>query len=141
VPEHKDKYVGKHVPTCRSSWESRFCHWVDHLDVAIEWASEPFGLQYSYRSENGAPVWGLYVPDYYVKMMTNSGVKKFLIEVKPYKQTVPPVAPKTNRKTSLDRYRGEQVLFAKNMSKWEYAKKFCKRHGMEFKIVTEKDVF
>lgn len=141
IPNNISKYVGKHVPVYRSSFELRVCTFFDTISSVIEWASEPMAIQYSYMSEDGSPLWSLYIPDYYVKMNTNSGVKKFLVEVKPYKQTVPPVPPKRNTKKSAERFRCERILYAKNQSKWFYAKKFCDRHGMEFKIVTEKDIF
>jgi len=29
------------------------------------------------------------------------------------------------------------MTYAKNVSKWEYATKYCKDRGIEFKIITE----
>ena len=141
TPVNTEKYVGKHIPTYRSSWELRVCNFFDMTSVVLEWASEPVAIQYTYRSVNGQPVWGLYIPDYYVKMKTQTGIKSFLVEVKPHKQCIPPVPPKTNRASSLEKYRSAQVLYVKNQSKWEYAKRFCVIHGMEFKVITEKDIY
>jgi 4-hydroxyphenylpyruvate dioxygenase-like putative hemolysin len=58
-----------------------------------------------------------------------------MIEVKPEKETKPPV-----QKRKTKRYIQESVTYIINQSKWKAATEFCKDHGWEFKVVTEKDL-
>jgi hypothetical protein len=140
-PINKQKYIGKKIPTYRSGWEKEVCIKFDQSPFVVEWASEPFAIQYRFIDPStGIEKWSLYVPDYYAKMNTNRGVVRFLIEVKPYKQSVEPVPPKKRNPKALRRYDAEKVLYAKNSAKWHYAKLFCKANGLEFKILTEKDM-
>ena len=62
-------------------------------------------------------------------------VKKYLIEVKPKRQTKPHV-----KKTSKKAYIYEAHEYAKNTAKWKMAKEYCKDRMMEFKILTEKEL-
>ena len=140
-PKNKDKYIGKKIPTYRSGWEKEVCIKFDDSPFILEWASEPFAIQYKFIDlELGKEKWALYIPDYYAKMQTNRGVVRFLIEVKPYNQTIEPRPPKVRNQKALRRYDGERMLFAKNSAKWRYAGLFCKANGLEFKILTEKDM-
>jgi 4-hydroxyphenylpyruvate dioxygenase-like putative hemolysin len=58
-----------------------------------------------------------------------------MIEVKPERETKPPV-----QKRKTKRYIQESVTYIVNQSKWKAATEFCKDHGWEFKVVTEKDL-
>jgi len=60
-------------------------------------------------------------------------LKKFLIEIKPHAQTLPPV--QTRNTKSLLRRQGEYI---KNQKKWEAARAFAAKHGSEFVVLTEK---
>ena len=59
--------------------------------------------------------------------------KTLLIEIKPEKETVPPVG---QRKTK--QYVSEGLTYIKNMNKWEAANSFAKDRGWEFQVWTEK---
>tara|TARA_B100001113_G_scaffold267163_1_gene221952 strand:- start:5297 stop:5560 length:264 start_codon:yes stop_codon:yes gene_type:complete len=59
--------------------------------------------------------------------------KKYLVEIKPKFQTVPPKTPK--RKTK--KYLNEVKTYVKNMSKWEAAEKWSIDRGYKFQIWTE----
>ena len=67
-----------------------------------------------------------------VKVKWKNG-KTTLIEIKPEIQTQPP--KKQSRKSQ--KYLKEVMTYAKNISKWEQAEKYCKRRGWDFKIYTE----
>ena len=70
--------------------------------------------------------------------MKESGgkVKKYVVEVKPKKQTQPP--KKGERVTKSYVY--ESVTYAVNQAKWKAAEEFCKDNGVEFKIITEDEL-
>jgi len=123
------KILCKRKDTCiyRSSWEKTLMVHLDTNDAIKGWCSECVMIPYYF---NGKP--HRYYPDFLV--MDNEGNTK-LIEVKPHRQTIPPrKSKKKSKKTNLY----EQVTYHKNLAKWEAAKKFCKKRGWEFKIVTEK---
>ena len=62
--------------------------------------------------------------------------KKYLIEIKPYKQTLPPIKPSRQTK----KYLYEAYEYAKNQAKWKVAKEFCEDRQWEFKVLTEKEL-
>ena len=70
-------------------------------------------------------------------MKTRDGIKKFLIEVKPYKQTIRPEVKLTKFNKPRKSTVYEQLTYIKNKAKWEAAEKWCKKHDMEFTILTE----
>ena len=70
-------------------------------------------------------------------METPNGPKKFLIEIKPDKQTRAPTPSKRKKKTTI---LYENAMFAVNTKKWEAATQFAKNKGMQFMIITEKDL-
>jgi hypothetical protein len=83
-----------------------------------------------------------YYPDFYVEMIDKDNqVKKYIIEVKPSKQTEPPKAPKNSNGRSQRRYMLEAQTYVINRCKWESATEFCKKNGFEFKVITEKEIF
>ena len=77
-----------------------------------------------------------YFVDFYIEVKEQDGVKKYLIEVKPERFTKPPKPGK--RKTR--KYLQEIAQYGVNEAKWKSAMDFCKSQGMEFKIVTEKEL-
>ena len=66
----------------------------------------------------------------------NGKIKRYVIEVKPAKQTKPPVKPKRQTKG----YIIEAYEYAKNQAKWKMAREFCADRQWEFKVVTEKEL-
>jgi len=131
-PSHPKKYKGD--PTniiYRSLWERKFMRYCDLNENILEWGSEEIALPYR------SPVDGRvhrYFPDFYIKVKeSNSLIKKYLIEVKPKKQTVPPKKPQRQTKG----YIREAYEYAKNQSKWAAAREFCADRGWEFKVITE----
>jgi hypothetical protein len=78
-----------------------------------------------------------YFPDFLIKVKESDGnIKKYMIEIKPSKQTIPP--PKPKRQTQ--KYIAEVYEYAKNQSKWEAAREWCADRGYEFKIITEHEL-
>jgi hypothetical protein len=134
-PSYPQKYKGD--PTniiYRSLWERKFMVYCDKNQNILEWGSEELALPYR------SPIDGRihrYFPDFYIKVKESTGqIKKYLIEVKPKRQTIEPEVQK--RKTK--QYIYEVVEYAKNQAKWKAAKEFCKDRLWEFKIITEDDL-
>jgi len=134
-PSNYQKYKGD--PTniiYRSLWELKFMNWCDRNENILEWGSEEFWIPYVSPIDNRVH---RYFPDFYLKVREQNGsIKRYVIEVKPLKQTVEPQAPK--RKTK--KYLYEAMEYAKNQAKWKAAKEFCDDRRYEFKIITEKEL-
>jgi hypothetical protein len=78
-----------------------------------------------------------YFPDFIIKVKESNGsIKKYVIEIKPKRQTAPP--PKPQRQTK--KYLYEAYEYAKNQAKWEAAKEWCADRGYEFKVLTENEL-
>jgi hypothetical protein len=107
-----------------------FANWCDKNPSIVRWSSEETIVPYRCPTDGK-------IHRYFVdfKITVKEG-KTFLVEVKPAKQTLPPVYP--GRQTQ--RYLTESMLFIKNQAKWEAARNYCKDRGWEFKIITEKEL-
>ena len=85
-PSFPDKYRGD--PTniiYRSLWERKFCVYCDLNENIIEWASEEKCIPY--RSPLDGKI-HRYFPDFLIKVKeANGSIKKYMIEIKPKKQT------------------------------------------------------
>ena len=134
-PSYPRKYKGD--PTniiYRSLWERKFMVYCDKNDNILEWASEEIAIPYRSPVDNRVH---RYFPDFYMKVKERGGkVKRYVIEVKPAKQTKPPVKPKRQTKG----YIREAYEYAKNQAKWKMAKEFCADRQWVFKVVTEKEL-
>ena len=103
--------------------------WCDVTSSVQEWGSEEIIIPYI------SPVDGKrhrYFPDFYVKIQN----RKYLVEVKPFRQTREPKTQKRNTK----RYINEVVTYHINKAKWKAATEFCKDNSWEFMLITEKEL-
>lgn len=132
VMKNPEKYKGKTPPFYRSSYEFAFMCFCDRDENVLEWSSESNIVNYICPTDGKRHA---YWVDNYVKLKTDTGVKKYLVEVKPHKFTLPPVS-KGKRKSSSLLY--EQATYIKNQAKWLAAKKYAEEYGMEFMVITEK---
>ena len=134
-PSYPRKYKGD--PTniiYRSLWERKFMVYCDKNESILEWASEEISIPYRSPIDNRVH---RYFPDFYMKVKERGGnVKRYVIEVKPAKQTKPPVKQKRQTKG----YIREAYEYAKNQAKWKMAREFCADRQWEFKVVTEKEL-
>ncbi len=122
----------------RSSWESRVFYYMDHNLNVVEWSSEKLIIPYVFRLDGKAH---RYYPDVVAKINTKDGIKTFVIEVKPFRQTCEPTKPKNRSLERKARFEKEMHTYIKNDDKWKAAKDYCERNGYEFKIFTEKEIF
>jgi hypothetical protein len=133
IPKNTKKYVGSYPIIIRSGWERRFCTWVDVNQNIIEWSAEDIVIPYLDPIILNKK--RRYYPDFWIKTKNN---QRFIIEVKPLKDTRPPRASKKkSRKTILT----EQKTYKMNLAKFKAAKQYADKMGMTFKIITEKELF
>lgn len=131
-PKNPSKYKGDPSGIVfRSSWELKFMLYLDaHPDV-LEWSSEEFAIPYR------SPVDGRihrYFPDFWVKQKNiNGDIETVVVEIKPKKQTEPPVVQ--TRRTK--RYINEVMTWGVNSAKWQAAEEYCSERKWKFRIFTE----
>lgn len=130
-PVNKEKYKGTLPIFYRSSYELRYSRWCDHNPNVISWGSETVIVPYS------NPLTGnisRYFVDFNITIKTKDGtIRKYLVEIKPSIQTLPP-KPGKNTKALLRR----QAEYIKNRAKWAAAEQYAKKQNKEFVILTEK---
>ena len=130
-PTNPKKYVGDpNRIVYRSLLERRFMLYCDRTPEIIAWASEEIAIKYYNPLDKRVH---RYFPDFIVKTDKD---KKYIIEIKPYKQTLKPKVPSKKTKSFLR----ESFEYIKNISKWQAAKVYAEEKGYEFKIMTEKEL-
>ncbi len=130
-PTNPKKYVGNtNQIVYRSLLERRFMRYCDLNKDILYWASEELPVRYYSPLDKK---YHRYFPDFIVKTVNND---KYMIEIKPSRQAVKPKPPKKKTKS----YMRESFEYIKNQAKWQAAKAYCEDKGMQFKIITEKDL-
>ena len=128
--ENANKYIGKNSPRYRSGWELTFMMFCDKHDSVLNWASE--SIQIPYRNPfTGKPT--IYVPDFFVLYQDKNGIQRAeIVEIKPKKQSLI-----ESRVTSAR----DKAAVALNHAKWAAAKAYAKKIGVNFRVITEDDLF
>jgi hypothetical protein len=129
TPLNPKKLVGNAVPVYRSAWELRVMRLLDTHPNVINWASESISIPYK------NPLTGklhTYYPDFMVVYKDKFGKQRAeIIEVKPRKEAI-----LENAKSKRDK-----AALVVNTAKWAAAMLYCKKHGLQFRILTEDDIF
>lgn len=142
IPINTKKYSGQYPIYTKSSWEEKFCKWLDYNKDVVEWKSESIRIPYidptqgkhGYLDERSGKH-RIYFPDFYVRFKNN---KKWIVEIKPSKHTrLPKKKGKKSKKTILER----KKIYLVNQAKFKAAINWCKKMGMEFIVLTEKQLF
>jgi hypothetical protein len=136
IPHDPKKYVGKYPIIIRSSYERKFFQWCDANSSILEWSSESIAIQYFDPVKNKRR---RYYPDVYMLVKgKDNKTQQFVIEIKPYKETHPPInRGRKTKKTLL----WEDKTYATNNAKWKAAINWCSKMNMVFKIITERELF
>lgn len=102
----------------------------------IEWFSEEIHIPYISPVDDRMH---RYFPDFWIMVRDKENqIKEYMIEVKPFKECKKPVrspSDKTGR-----RFLNEARTYGVNQAKWKAARQFCEQSGIEFKILTEKEL-
>jgi len=136
TPRHPEKYVGDlNDIIYRSSWELSFCQFLDNNINVVKWGSEIIPIPYLKPTTGRVHK---YYPDFWVLYRNNKGETfQEVIEVKPEKQASPPTTVGKNKKTQLY----EAVQWSINSAKWRYARLYCDKYDMTFRVITEREIF
>lgn len=123
------KYAGNRPPRYRSGWEMAFMRFCDSNNNIVQWASEAISIPYRH------PLTGrqtIYVPDFFVQYRTKDNqTRAEVIEIKPKKQSI--LESKANAR--------DRAVIAVNYAKWDAATRWCRRQGLQFRVITEDDIF
>jgi hypothetical protein len=129
-PKNPEKYMGLGDPTYRSSWELTFMMFCDNNPSVQQWASE--SVKIPYRD----PLTGkntIYVPDFLILYLDKNARKHAeLIEIKPNNQATLEAVGKNKL---------NQAQYIRNLAKWEAATAWCKKYGVQFRVISERDIF
>ncbi|MCK9369127.1 head completion protein [Candidatus Dojkabacteria bacterium] len=134
IPTHSSKYNGNVDSIIyRSSWERRVMVYLDNHPQIVWWSSEELFIPYKSPIDNKVHK---YFIDFVFRVKGKDNKEyTHAWEVKPFKQTLPPVQRK---KTKL--YLQECATYAVNQEKWRAAELFCLEHGWKFSLITEKQL-
>ena len=115
-PRNPQKYDGNLSSIIyRSSWERLFMMYCDKQPNILKWSSEELSLPYEFEGKRRS-----YYPDFLIDMVDSGGsTVRRLIEIKP-------------------KY---QMGWKQNKAKWESAREYCRVAGMEFRVLTEGQLF
>lgn len=123
-----EKYVGDHTKVVyRSLWERNTFRWLEDNPEVVKWNSEDVIIPYVCATDNRKH---RYFIDLFFEMKNG---EKYLIEIKPKRETSPPKSPGKRTK----KYLSEQLTYAKNISKWKAAQEFAEDNGVKFQVWTE----
>jgi len=112
----------------RSDWERQFCEWADSTTAITRWGSEIIKILYPNPLKNRM---SFYEPDFYIEYIDNNKkLRKKLIEIKPLKE-----ATLSEASNGYDR-----LMVAKNAMKWKAAIEYCKKRGIEFQVMHERNL-
>jgi hypothetical protein len=133
TPRNPQKYKGDATNIVyRSSWELRVMKYLDENPAVIWWASEELFIPYKSPIDQKVH---RYFPDFIARIRQANKEITMVIEVKPFKQTQKPI-----QKRRTQKFLQEVATYAINQEKWRAADLFCKEHGWQFKIITEKEL-
>lgn len=148
--KNPQKYKGTKAPKFKSSFEERMFWWCDVNENVLEWSYEPYPIDYIFEVSPSAPLHEQqlvdnkshkYYPDVVAKIKTNQGIVNYILEIKPYSQTVKPTEPKKKTKKAMNKYLTALQEFLKNAKKWEACRKYARKRDMKFWVLTERDLF
>jgi TnsA endonuclease N terminal len=123
------KYSGNKTPTYRSSWEFAFMSFCDNHPSVISWASESISIPYKNPFTNKNTI---YVPDFFIVYQDKNGKQHAeLIEVKPSGEIM----------ETVGKGKRQQAMAVLNNFKWQAARAWCAANNINFRIVTENDLF
>lgn len=132
-PTNQKKFIGTEC-IFRSGLELKFFRFCDSNPNVVRWGSECVTVPYYDKVQRKNRT---YYIDNYVVIKEGDKLVKYLVEVKPSKQTVAPNPKSRMKKASL---LFEQAQFLTNTCKWDAATEYASKIGAKFIIITEKDL-
>jgi len=133
VDEHMKSYHDGYV-NYKSSLELNAIKYADYNKHIVAWSLEPFNIKYVKPTDGKVH---RYYVDLFLEFRTG---EKFLVEIKPKSQTIPPKPPKSKTSKSQANYQNAMMTYHVNQAKWKAAEEFAKLNNMRFIILTEEEL-
>lgn len=139
IPENPEKYKGKvNDIIYRSGYEKKAFLWADRNPRVLMWNSEEVVVPYWHKT---AKKKRRYFTDMMIKYrQQDNTIVHYLVEIKPYSQTIEPKPPRNPTTKAKNRFLREYLTYQQNQDKWEAAREFASKRNMEFIILTEKQL-
>ena len=135
--EERVKYKGTYPIIYRSSYELAFIQFCCRTSDILSWGSESTIVYYKDTGRNNTL--HRYYIDFTISLLTKERkVQKYLIEIKPHHETIPPKVTGKRNPKSLQK---AQQTYITNQCKWKEATKYAHTKGYLFKVLTEKELF
>lgn len=137
--KNQQKYMGTNGPALiyKSRNELIVFDKMDNDPKVIRWGYEILEIPYFCQVDGKIHK---YRTDIYCEIMQDGTPMKCLIEVKSSEDLKQPTKPTLMNPRSQRRYTLAMRTFIVNMNKWKAAADFCKKSGIKFMFLTEKDI-
>lgn len=140
-----EKYIGDSSNIfCRSSWETKFCHYCDTNNKIVKWTYEHKSLVVDYYSPIDKKFHKYWI-DFYIKIQKMDGeFEEYMLEVKPirqYEKESKPVLVGNASTKKLEKYNEQLKVWLTNQYKFKAAIEFASKRGAKFKICDENFLF
>jgi len=134
IPKNPKKWIQKGKIIFRSNIERKYFNYFDVNPSVTSIASERVVIPYFDKASNK-------LRKYYVDLIVqfrdrNGNIKTKLIEIKHSSESIRPKKPK--RVTNS--YKQKVMTWITNECKWNEAKNWCSKKGIEFIVLTEKNL-
>jgi len=131
-PKNTSKYKGNpNNIIYRSSWELSYMVNLDRNPDVISWGSEEIMVPYKSPLDNKTHI---YFVDFCITKLNNGKKETILIEIKPDRQTRPPV----KKQKVTKKYLSEVTTWGINDAKWKAAEAYALKRGWKWQILTER---
>lgn len=128
-PQYPEKWINNTI-SYLSLWERRTFKFLENHPNVVKIGSETKVVRYYDETSQAERSYYIDLEIYF-----KSGAK-YLIEIKPHKQTIPPEL--RNKKGIRKNVKlSEAMLYKKNVSKWKSARNYAEKNGFIFEIWTE----
>jgi hypothetical protein len=135
VIKNPKKYMGNaNNVIYRSSWELLVFRFLDTKPSVLSWCSEGIQIPYYNPFTKRQTV---YIPDLLIVFEVKGKRWAEMVEIKPLKEVPGVMAEDAKMKKLSTKDKAAQVL---NAAKWQAAMAFCKKRGIRFRIMTERDL-
>lgn len=130
-PLNRKKFLGESLPVFKSNLERKFMLYADRNPNIIAVSYEGFHINYI-DTTSSPPKPRKYYIDFILYVRTPTGTpRKIWVEVKMSKEVKKP----TRSKNPMD-----MQIWLKNQCKWNAAIKLARQRGVDFKIITDKEL-
>lgn len=138
LPKHAErKYIGnKDNIVYRSSWEKKVLDWCCNSSKVKRFSSEELVIPYISKLDGKEH---RYFCDFYIELEKNDGtLQRLAVEVKPYAKYINAIEG-VKEGSNKRRFINESIEAQRNRDKWNQITKICKKHGIQFIILHERN--